>query len=133
MFEIILAVLAQFVIGAVWYMALFGTLWGKIHGFDKLDKKTQKEMQAKMGPYYFLQLMVTATTTIVLQYLLGKVSSVSPYALTLLVWTGFVVPTQASAVVFGGTEARWIGTKLAIMAGGSLACLLAATAIMTAL
>ena len=36
-------------------------------------------------------------------------------------WLGFVVPTEVSAVIFGGTEGRWMVTKIAVSIGGSLA------------
>jgi len=42
---VLLASVAQFILGAIWYTPLFGRMWGKIHGFDKLKQKTQKEMQ----------------------------------------------------------------------------------------
>jgi hypothetical protein len=127
---IILATIAQFAVGAIWYMPLFGKIWGQIHCFDKLDKKAQKEMQAKMGPFYGLQLFVTLITTIVLSKLILMVPNYSSYMLAVMVWVGFVVPTQVADVVFGGTEQRWIATKVAIVAGGSLTCLLVATTIL---
>jgi hypothetical protein len=127
---IVLATVAQFFVGAIWYMPLFGKIWGEIHCFDQLDKKTQKAMAAQMGPYYGLQLLVTVVTTIVLARLISEVSIYSAYTLAFMLWGGFVLPTQISAVVFGGTEARWVIKKIAIMAGGSLACLLVAAAVL---
>ena len=56
---VVLETTAQFAVGAIWYMPLFGELWGKIHGFDKFSKKEQKEMQSKMEPYYIAQIFVT--------------------------------------------------------------------------
>ena len=46
------ATATMFAIGAFWYMVPFGKLWGKIHDFDKLSPKQQKEMQAKIGNRY---------------------------------------------------------------------------------
>lgn len=129
---IILAVVAQFIVGAIWYMPLFGTLWGKIHAFDKLNKEAQKEMAAKMGPWYGLQLLVTLFTTIVLAKLMMAGTGYSSYNLAMMLWFGFVLPTQVSAVVFGGTDPKWIWTKIAVMAAGSLACLLVAVAVLGA-
>jgi len=63
---IVLATIAQFIIGALWYSLLFGKLWGRIHGFDKLPKETQQKMVKEMGPFYGIQLLVTIITTIVL-------------------------------------------------------------------
>ena len=31
---IILASIAEFIVGAIWYTPIFGNVWGKIHGFD---------------------------------------------------------------------------------------------------
>jgi hypothetical protein len=129
--SIILATVAQFAVGAIWYMPLFGKAWGEIHCFDKLSKKAQKEMQVKMGPYYGVQIAVTLITSVVLSQLILLVPEISAYALATMLWVGFVVPTQVAAVIFGGTEGKWIGKKIAIMAGGSLVCLLVATAVLT--
>jgi len=123
---VLAATVAQFVVGAVWYMGLFSKQWGEMFGFEKLSKKEQKEMQAKMGPWYGVQLLVTALTAYVLAYLIGALPAVGVYTLAVWVWLGFVVPTQVSAVIFGGVEAKWIPRRIIIMAGGSLACLLVA-------
>ena len=48
-------------------------------------------------------------------------------------WLGFVVPAQVSAVIFGGTEPKWVVTKLAIMSAASLLCLEAAAAVLHAM
>jgi hypothetical protein len=128
---VILATVIQFIIGAIWYMPLFGKLWGRIHGFDKLDPAVQKEMAAKMGPWYGLQILVTLITSVVLAKLIVMVPNTSPYLLAVMAWIGFVVPAQASAVVFGGTEPKWILTKIAVMAGGSIACLMAGAAVLS--
>ena len=130
-FAVVLATIAQFAVGFVWYMPIFGKVWGEMHGFDKLDKKTQKEMQSQMGPYYAGQLLITVLTTIVLAKLLLLLPNYSPYALAFMSWVGFVVPTQVSAVLFGGTDKQWMVKKTAIMAFGSLACLLVAALILS--
>jgi hypothetical protein len=127
-----LATLAQFAVGFVWYMPLFGKLWGQIHCFDKLTKAEQKAMQASMGPYYGAQLLVTVATTVILATTIAVLPDYSPYTLAFAAWIGFVVPTQVAAVIFGGTEAKWVLKKIAIMAGGSLACLVVAAAILSA-
>jgi len=123
---VLAATVAMFVVGAVWYMGLFAKHWGVIHGFDKLDKKTQKEMQSKMGPYYGAQIVVTIFSAFVLAKLIGLLPEYSVFTLALLLWFGFVLPTQVSAVIFGGTEPKWIGQKISIMAGEALAHLLVA-------
>lgn len=127
---ILVATVAQFVVGAVWYSALFGKLWGKIHGFDKLPKDVQQKMMKEMGPFYGLQAIVTLITSIVLALILTDApQDWNAFLIAFLVWLGFVVPTQVSAVIFGGTESKWIVQKIAVQAGASLACLEAAAVV----
>lgn len=130
---VIAATVAMFAVGAIWYMGFFAKQWGEIHGFNKLDKKTQKEMQAKMGPYYGAQIVVTVFSAFVLAKLIGLLPEYSVYTLAVLVWFGFVLPTQVSAVIFGGTDPKWIVQKTSIMAGEALAHLLVAAFVIDAL
>ena len=121
---ILIASVVQFIIGAIWYMPIFGKKWGEIHGMDKVPPEELKMMQKKMGPFFLLQFVMTVVTTVVLAIFITYLpSDWNVYALAFFFWIGFVVPTQVSAVVFGGTKFEWIFTKILIMAGGSLACL----------
>ena len=129
---IIIATIAEFVIGAIWYMPLFGTLWGKIHGFDSQSKEAQDQMRKKMMPLLLVQLLITFVTTWVLAVVMGNnAQGWSAYCIAALCWIGFVVPTQVAGVIFGGTNPKWIVTKTLVMAGGSLACLEAAALILS--
>lgn len=129
--RILMATALQFVCGAVWYSLLFGKLWGKIHGFDKLSKEVQEKMMKEMGPYYGAQLLVTVMTTVALAILLEYLPrNWNAFQMASLIWAGFVVPTQASAVIFGGTETKWMLKKIAVQAGASLLCLLIAAAVL---
>lgn len=109
---IAIAVVLQFIVGAVWYSVLFGKLWGQIHGFDKLPKATQQKMMKEMGPYYGIQLFLTVVTTVVLAIFITNQPDWNPYAMAAFFWLGFVVPTQASAAIFGGTERKWLSPHL---------------------
>lgn len=126
---VLLATVAMFIVGAIWYMPLFGNLWGKIHDFDKLDKKTQKEMQNKMGPYYLVQIIVTFISAAILARLIYLLPNYSPYCIAFWVWLGFVFPTQVSAMIFGGSKPEWVKHKIVIMGTESLIHLLVAAAI----
>lgn len=130
---VLVASVAQFIIGAIWYMPLFGTLWGKIHGFDKLSKAEQNDARKGMMPLLLVQFLVTVVTTVVLAKFIVLLPDYSAYTLAGMIWIGFFVPVQVAAVVFGGTDPKWMVTKVAVMAGGSLACLLAAAAILNAM
>ncbi|CAN5188450.1 hypothetical protein BH11PAT4_BH11PAT4_5360 [soil metagenome] len=129
---VVAATVAQFVVGMIWYTGVFGKVWGEMHGFDKLSKEVQKEMMSKMAPFYGAQLIATVITAFVLAKMIVMLPDYSPYALATLIWIGFVVPTQFSAVAFGGTEAKWIVKKMLIMTLGTLACLLVGAAVIQA-
>jgi len=127
---IIVASIAQFVVGAIWYMPLFGKLWGRIHGFDKVAPETQKEMMKGMPPFLALQFAGTVVTTTVFSLMVwGLPAEWNLFGIAAFLWLGFVVPTQVGAVIFGGTEPRWFVKKILIMAFGSLACLQAMAAV----
>ena len=124
---ILLATVLQFICGAVWYSLFFGKLWGKMHGFDELPKEIQRKMMGEMGPIYGVQFFVTLVVTFVLALFIKVLpNGWNVYGMTSLLWLGFVVPTQASSVLFGGTESKWIVKKIAVQAGASLVCLLVA-------
>lgn len=128
---VILASLLQFIIGAVWYTFIFGKTWMKIHGADKYTKQQQKEMMSGVGAFYALQFVLTVVTTLVLALFIAGLPSWNAYGIAFFFWLGFVLPTQVSAVIFGGTEKKWMPKKMAIMAGAALLCLLAATAVLS--
>ena len=54
---VIVAALATFFLGAVWYMALFGKLWQRLQGIS--DEK-KKQMQAARPPHIFFGTMIGA-------------------------------------------------------------------------
>lgn len=121
---ILLATVAQFICGALWYSLLFGKLWGKIHGFDKLSKETQQEMMKGMGVFYGIQFVSTLVTSFVLAIFITYLpSDWNVYALAGFFWIGFVVPAQIGAVIFGGTEKKWMLQKVLIQAFSALVCL----------
>lgn len=127
---VLVATVAEFFIGGIWYMGIFSKLWGKIHGTDKMTKAELKAARQNMMPLLVVQIIITAVTTVALAKFIILVPSYSVYALAAMAWAGFVVPTQIAAIIFGGTEPKWFVTKTLIMAGGSLACLMAAAAIL---
>lgn len=127
---IILATVAQFIIGAIWYSLLFGKLWGKIHGFDKLPKAVQQKMMKGMGPFYGIQFLVTLISTVVLALFITYLPLWNAYAMAAFFWLGFIVPAQVSAVIFGGTESKWIVKKIAVQAGAAFFCIEAAAVVL---
>jgi Protein of unknown function (DUF1761) len=129
---IIIATVVQFIIGAIWYMPVFGKLWGKMHGMENCSPEELKVMQKGMGKLLVVQFIFTGLTTVVLAFLqTGLPPYWSVYGLAVFSWLGFVVPAQVAAVIFGGTEPKWVVKKILIMAGGSLLCLLAAARVLS--
>jgi len=122
---VLLATVAMFAVGAFWYSVPFAKAWGRIHGFDKLSKEEQRAAMSKMGPLYALQALVTLISAWVLAYFIVTVADTSPYLIAFLVWLGFIVPANVSAVLFGSTPSKFMVSKTAIMLGGSLLCILA--------
>lgn len=125
------AAVAQFIVGAIWYMPLFGSVWRKIHGFGELSKKEQDQAQKEMMPMLGIQFIGTIVTTVVLARVIQLLPNYSAYTLAFAAWLGFIVPIQVSAIMFGGTKAEWMVKKALVMTGGALACLLVAATILT--
>lgn len=130
-FAIVVAAVAQLVVGAMWYMPLFGSVWRDIHGFGKLSKAEQDQAQKEMMPMLGIQFIGTVVTTLVLARAIQLLPNYSAYTLAFAAWLGFIVPIQVSAIMFGGTEAKWMVKKALVMTGGALACLLVAATILT--
>jgi len=121
---VLVATVVQFIIGGIWYMPLFGNIWGRMHGFEEHAPEVQAEMRRGMWKLLIVQFIVTLVTSFVFVLILNGVPyDWNRYGLIGFMWLGFVVPTQVSAVLFGGTPPQWIVKKIAIMAFGSLACL----------
>ncbi len=130
---VLVAAIAQFVFGAIWYMPLFGKMWGKIHGFDAFSKESQDEMRKGMAPLLLVQFIFTLVTSAIFAILLMAFpSDWNIYGLAAFFWLGFIVPTQVSAVLFGGTDPKWITQKILVMAGGALGCMMILAFIMKA-
>ncbi len=131
---VLVASVLQFIFSALWYTPVFGKLWGKIHGFDKVPKEKQKEMMKKMPPLLAVQMLSTVVTTMVLAIIFANMNNTAnAYTVALLLWIGLIVPTQISAVLFGGTEPKWVITKLLIMTAAALCCIMIATAVLQAM
>lgn len=128
---VVVATVFQFIVGAVWYSVLFGKLWGRIHGFDKLSKETQDKLKKEITPYYAVQLIVTIVTSVILAILLINLPQGNPYVIAFLVWLGFTVPAQTSAIIFGNDDKKWLVKKLAVQAGAALACIEVAAIVLT--
>lgn len=123
---IAVATVVQFIIGALWFGPLFGKTWGAIHGFDKLAPEVQQAMMKSMTPFYVLQAVLGLMTAAVFGLFVASLPQEwNVYVLAGFCWLGFIAPIQLAAVIWGGTEGRWMLQKMIIMVCGSLVSLLA--------
>ena len=131
---VIVATVVQFIIGAVWYMPIFGKAWGEIHGFDKVAPEMQKEMMKSMYPMLVVQFILTLVTSAVFGLFVASLpQDWNVYGLAGFYWLGFAAPAQIAAVIFGGTEGKWVMKKILISIGGSLVCFMAMALVFTLL
>ncbi len=126
------ATVAQFVLGALWYSPLlFGKFWMKVVGADQCTKEEIKAVQKDMAPFYGLQFLITVLYTCMLSiFILGGLSF-SPYMIALLVWSGFIVPTQISGVIWGSTKKEFWVKQIGVMISYQLVGIVLATFILS--
>lgn len=127
---IAVAAVAQFIVGGIWYMPLFGGLWGKIHGFETFSPEAQAEMKKGMLPLLVAQFLLGLLTAGVLGLFYASLpQDWNVFGMAGFFWLGFMLPTNVSAVLFGGTAPKWVTAKILVSAGGSLACMMAAATV----
>ena len=96
-----LAAVASFAVGMAWYSPfLFGKPWMKLMG---MTEKSLKKGQSEMGTWFELSFVLTVLPAGVLSWVLqvAPVWSVGDALVTAgYVWLGFIVPTQATDLIF---------------------------------
>jgi hypothetical protein len=118
---LLVASLAQFALGALWYSPLmFGKWWMEIMEATHFSKEELQKLQKEMTPFYALQLLLTLVTTWVLATNLaygnvfsGGTTAVLAYAF--FMWLGYVMPTQVSTVIWGRTKRMFWAKQLCVM------------------
>lgn len=123
---VILAGVVSMAIGFLWYSyALFGRPWMKLMGYTK---ESLKEAQKKMGPMYGVSFILSLLTAYVLSHVMALSQNYYQYNMLLAgvgsafwMWIGFIMPVQATDVIFGGK--KW--ALFAIHTGYQLASMLA--------
>jgi uncharacterized membrane protein len=126
-----IAVIVQFILGAIWYGPLFGKMWMKIVGAEDCTPEKMKEMQKKMIPYYVIQILITLVMTVVLWAAISLNAGVSPYVTALWVLAGFIIPTQISGVIWSGTKMENHSKQISIMVVGQIIFTAVAVCILT--
>jgi hypothetical protein len=105
---VIVATIATFIIGFVWYTPLFGKAWGKEMGFDMSRKPTGAELTKGMllnlvGNFFMAY--VFAHNNGAWSFVPGMDSMSSAASITsaaVFTWLGFFVPQDLNKVAWGG-------------------------------
>ena len=126
LFAVLLAGIVSMIVGFLWYSyALFAKPWMKLMGYTKESMKVE---QKKMGPMYGVSFVLSLLTAYVLSHVMGLSQNfyqqsdlLAGVGSAFWMWLGFVMPVQATDVIFGGK--KW--KLFAINTGYQLASLLA--------
>lgn len=125
---VVLATIAQFVLGAIWYSPLlFGKWWMQIMECSHLSKEELKKMQKDMGPFYGLQFILTLASTYTLASLAPYIPEYSIFHIAFWIWIGFIAPVQISTVVWGNTKKKYWVRQIFVMLSMQLAGLMLAS------
>lgn len=128
---IVVASLAQFILGALWYSPLmFGKWWMEIMEATNLPVEQVKRMQKEMAPFCGVQLFLTLFSTFALVNL-AVATPFSLYHVAFWVWLSFIVPTQISGVVWANTKKKFWVKQIFVMASYQLVGLMLAAFILS--
>ena len=133
MMAILVAVVANFILGFIWYTPLFGKAWAKENGFDISIKPTGGEMAKGMIFMVignFLMAYVFAHNNAAWSYVPGM-KEASPVSIilnsTIFTWLGFYLPVDLGAVAWEKKSWKLFG----INTGYHFMMLLVASVILT--
>ncbi len=133
---ILLATVAQFILGAMWYSPLmFGKWWMEIMESTHLSKEELQKIQKAMAPFYGLQFLLTVLSTFVLSLFIHylQMANVGFYAYGIAgwVWLGFIVPSQVAGVVWANTKQKYWVKQIFVMTSYSLVAMMIAAWILS--
>ncbi len=121
---ILIAGIVSMVIGFIWYGPLFSKPWMKEMG---LTRESMKQDQSRLGKIYAISFLLSLLTAYILTHVMTFSENFYHYApmqtglsTALWMWLGFVMPVQATDVLFGGRSFK----LFAMNTGYQLAALL---------
>ena len=127
---VVAAAVASMAVGFVWYGPLFGKIFMRVNGFDRMTPEQQAQMKKGMAMTYVWQLVASLVMFYIFAAVVGSLGQLT-FAGGLMtgfwVWLGFIVPVQLGQQLWGGKMTLfWLG------AGNMLLTMLAAGAIIGA-
>jgi len=131
---VLAAAVVSMVIGFVWYSpAVFGNLWMRIIGKDKISKAEAEQMQKDTKPYFaFMFIAAFAGAAILARFIvwLGVTTLGGGLRIGFLAWLGFAVPIALGNALFSGKDKSLVWPMFFVQAGHELAGLLVTGAIL---
>ena len=112
--SVLVAGIAAMVVGFLWYgPMLFAKPWMKLMGHTKESMEAGKK---EMGKTYGMSFVFTLVSAYVLSHVMSFSESFYGYAPVMtglssgfFMWFGFVMPVQATDVIFGGKKWKLFG------------------------
>ncbi|HUJ17448.1 MAG TPA: DUF1761 domain-containing protein [Nitrospirota bacterium] len=133
---VLVASLAGMAVGSLWYSrSLFGTLWMRIIGQDKLTKAEIDQMQKDVRPYFVVMFVVTFMGAAVLARFIvwfGPASVAGGISIGFWSWLGFEIPVIAGNALFSGKEKDLLLPLFLVQAGHHFIALMVMGAILGA-
>ncbi len=117
---VLVAGMAAWIVGAVWYSALFGKAWMKIMGADKLDKAAIEQMRKDGMTYMAVIFLASLLGAYVLARFigwLGMTTAVGGMRVAFLAWLGFAVPESLGDAMFSGKDRSLVWPMAGIRIG----------------
>lgn len=102
--HVLVAAIAAFALGALWYGPLFGKTWMKLAGVTPQKTKSMKKSMMKSMAGGFI---LTLLSSYILAHFVKYVSAASigdASQLAFWLWLGFVVPVEAGVVLWEGKQ-----------------------------
>ncbi|MGE5808837.1 MAG: DUF1761 domain-containing protein [Nitrospirota bacterium] len=130
------ASVASMVVGFVWYSRpLFGNLWMRIIGRDKISPAESEQMRREMQPYFALVYIAGFIGAAVLARFMawfGAVTVGGGLRIAFFAWLGFTLPVTLGNALFSGKDREHVWPMFFVQAGHELAALLVSGAILGA-
>ncbi len=86
---VIVSAVAAFVVGGLWYTALFGKAWVRLHAFDEGQLKGMEKTQARtFGVFFVCDLVTAVVLSLLIANLVGEPSALSGMVVAIVLWLG---------------------------------------------
>lgn len=133
---VLVAAIAAMIVGFVWYSpGVFGNIWMKIIGKDKLGNAEREKMQKNIRPYFAIMFIATFIGAAVLAWFIVWLEAATlggGLRVGFCAWLGFALPFATGDALFSGRDKSLIRPMFLVQAGHHLAGLLVMGAILGA-